>query len=206
MKSEKQRFIFPFVVENKINNISKPNTPKVFWFTGLSGSGKTRLGIELRKILDKQNILSIFLDGDNLRNTINSDLGFSDIDRKENIRRTGELTKILYDLGLTVIVATISPFVSSRKLVRSMFKDGHFFEIFLDCDINECKRRDPKNLYTLSSAGLINEFTGYDSPYERPKNPDLIIDTSSHSVTQSKVILSSFAKHVFEDINVPELN
>jgi len=207
MKSEKQSFIFPFKIENKIiNDNSRINAPKVFWLTGLSGSGKTSLGIELRKILDKKNIPSVFLDGDNLRDTINSDLGFSDNDRKENIRRTGELTKILYDLGLTVIVATISPFVSSREKVRGIFEVGHFFEIFLDCDIKECKRRDPKNLYKLSSVGLIKEFTGYDSKYEKPKNSELIIDTNFNSISQSKEILSSFANHVFVDINVPELH
>jgi len=200
MNSKKQKNIFPFEIENNIiHNKFKLNSPRIFWFTGLSGSGKTTLGLELKKILDKKNILSVFLDGDNLRNGINSDLGFSDLDRKENIRRTGEITNILYELGLSVIVSTISPFASSRKKVRNIFKVGHFFEIYLDCDIKECEKRDPKKLYELSGAGLIKDFTGYDSKYEKPIKPDLVIDTNFHSLKQSKEILATFADRIFED-------
>jgi len=200
MNSKKQKNIFPFEIKNKIiHNKFKLNAPRIFWFTGLSGSGKTTLGKELKKILDKKNIPSAFLDGDNLRNGINSDLGFSDLDRKENIRRTGEITNILYELGLSVIVSTISPFASSRKKARNIFKVGHFFEIYLDCDIKECKKRDPKKLYELSGAGLIKEFTGCDSEYEKPIKPDLVIDTNFHSVKQSKEILSSFVDRIFKD-------
>jgi len=195
---EKQKNIFPVEIENNIiNRKLNSNTPKIFWFTGLSGSGKTTLGLELKKILDQKNMPVVLLDGDNIRNGINSDLGFSDDDRKENIRRTGEITKILYDIGLSVIVTTISPFISSRNTVRNLFNIGDFFEIFIDCDIKKCEKRDPKKLYELSNAGLIREFTGHDSIYEKPLTPDLVINTNFLSVRQANEILSTFVSKIF---------
>lgn len=155
---------------------------KVIWFTGLSGSGKSTLANELSKMLFKQDIKVFVLDGDNTRLGINKDLGFSLEDRKENIRRVAELAKLFLDSGTVVITSFISPITSDREMARKIIGEPDFIEIFIDCPIDVCETRDIKGLYAKARSGQIKNFTGIDSPYERPDNPSLIIDTSTHSI------------------------
>lgn len=141
----------------------------VLWLTGLSGAGKTTLSKALQKKIDK----CVVLDGDRLRTGVNKDLGFTDQDRVENIRRTGELSKVLWEQGVPVIVALISPLIFAREGVRKAFPEGSFIEVFVDCPLSVCKARDVKGLYKRT----ISQFTGIDSAYEPPKQPELIINT-----------------------------
>jgi len=152
---------------------------KVYWFTGLSGSGKSTLADSLEKWIDN----CIILDGDVLRKGICSDLGFSDDDRKENIRRIAWITKMFYDAGMTVITAFISPFAKDRDFVRSLIGDD-FIEIHLSTSLEVCEERDVKGLYKKARAGIIPQFTGIDSPYEPPTDPELSFDTGVFSVEE----------------------
>jgi len=145
------------------------------WFTGLSGSGKSSLSVEVESLLFSKGIHTYILDGDNIRHGLNKDLSFSDADRKENIRRIGEVTKLFVDAGMIVLTAFISPFRMDRDFVRSLIPEGRFIEIFVDCDLATCEKRDPKGLYKKARANKIGDFTGLSSPYEEPKNPELVI-------------------------------
>jgi adenylyl-sulfate kinase len=156
--------------------------PFVLWITGLSGSGKSTLAGAIEERLYQMGYRCYLLDGDNVRHGLNRDLGFSDNDRAENIRRTGELTKILVDAGLIVIAAFISPFTRDRALVRHLLEPGEFVEIFLDVPLEVCEQRDPKHIYKKARAGEIRHVTGIDSPYERPEEPEVTIDTSVQDV------------------------
>lgn len=147
----------------------------VIWFTGLSGSGKSTLANRLDAALHALKVRSYVLDGDNLRHGLNRDLGFSPEDRRENIRRVGEAAKLLADAGLIVITAFISPYRSDRNDVRSLFQPGEFFETWIDCSLETCRRRDPKGLYKKADAGEIADFTGVSAPYEAPLNPEITI-------------------------------
>lgn len=147
----------------------------VLWFTGLSASGKSTIANAVSAELYRKGIKVYVLDGDNIRHGLNRDLGFSDADRTENIRRIGEVAKLFVDNGTVVITAFISPFRSDRDRVRSLFEEGEFIEVFVDCPIEECKRRDPKQLYKKVRLGEIKHFTGIDSPYEAPEHPEIII-------------------------------
>ena len=158
---------------------------KVLWLTGLSGSGKTTLAEILDDYLkDGQYSTCCLLDGDVIRGGLNKDLGFSDEDRKENIRRIGEVVKLFYNSGVTVISAFISPFESDRNFVRSLIPKGDFVEIFLDCPLSVCEERDVKGLYKMARLGEIKNFTGIDSVYEIPSNPEIILDTSNLTVEE----------------------
>lgn len=157
----------------------------VLWFTGLSGSGKSTLANAVDHELFKQGFRSYVLDGDNIRHGLNSDLRFGTQDRKENIRRIGEVAKLFVDSGQIVSSAFISPFVEDRELVRSMFEKDEFIEIFLKCPIQVCEDRDPKGLYKKARKGEIPDFTGIDSPYEIPYKPEVIIETHKMTVEQS---------------------
>ncbi len=163
----------------------------VIWLTGLSGSGKTTLakGIE-RKLFD-QGYNTYMLDGDNVRDGLNSNLGFSDKDRDENIRRIGEVASLFAKAGFIVITSIISPFSKGRKKALEAFKTNSH-EIYLSCDIETCEKRDPKGLYKKARSGEIENFTGIDSPYEVPKSPDLEIDTKNLSVEESEKLLLDF--------------
>lgn len=149
----------------------------VIWLTGLSGSGKSTIASLLDQELFHRSIRSYVIDGDVLRRGLTSDLGFSDQDRKENMRRVGEVARLFVDAGIVVIVAMISPFRAERKQLRTLFAADEFIEVFVDCPLEECERRDPKGLYRKARLGLIPNFTGISSPYEPPDCPDLIIDT-----------------------------
>jgi len=157
----------------------------IIWMTGLSGSGKTTLSLELEKTLCEKGKLVYVLDGDLIRAGLNSDLGFSQNDRHENIRRIGEVSRLFADAGLIVIVAFISPFRDDRNRVRNAVQKGRFVEIFLDCSLETCEKRDPKGLYKKARRGEIKEFTGISSPYEPPENPELRLKTDSQSVEES---------------------
>lgn len=149
----------------------------VLWFTGLSGSGKSTIANILEKKLSSQGKLTYLLDGDNLRHGLNKDLGFKSEDRIENIRRVGEVAKILYDAGVIVLASFISPFASDRARVKELFPDGEFIEIYVNASIDEVKKRDPKGLYKKAEEGQIPNFTGVNSPYEVPENPSIEIKT-----------------------------
>jgi adenylylsulfate kinase len=166
----------------------------VLWFTGLSGSGKSTLANAVDHELYKQGISSYVLDGDNIRHGLNKDLSFGNNDRKENIRRIGEVAKLFVDSGLIVSSAFISPFREDRVLVRSMFEQQEFIEIFLNCPIQVCESRDPKGLYKKARQGEITDFTGITSPYEIPDHPEIIIETNYTSIEQSIVQILSYLK------------
>ncbi|WP_186389788.1 MULTISPECIES: sulfate adenylyltransferase subunit CysN [unclassified Stappia] len=151
--------------------------PAALWFTGLSGSGKSTVASLLEKKLHVRGRHTYTLDGDNVRHGLNRDLGFTDADRVENIRRVGEVARLFVDAGLLTLVSFISPFRSERAMARELFPDGRFIEVFIDTPIEECRRRDPKGLYRKADAGELRNFTGVDSPYEAPENPELHIRT-----------------------------
>ena len=155
----------------------KGQKPVVLWFTGLSGSGKSTIANLVEKQLTAEGKHTYLLDGDNVRHGLNKDLGFTDADRVENIRRVGEAAKLFVDAGLIVLTAFISPFRSERRMARELVGEGEFLEVFIDTPIEVCMQRDPKGLYEKARAGTIKNFTGVDSPYEAPQQPDLIIKT-----------------------------
>lgn len=156
----------------------------VLWFTGLSGSGKSTIAKKLEQRLFAEKVHTMFLDGDNLRHGLNGDLGFSDQDRQENIRRVGEVAKLGFAHANVVLATFISPFAQDRQLARELIPDGRFFEIYVKCDLELCKRRDPKGLYAKALRGEIPNFTGVSSPYEEPQTPDLVVETDLHSTDE----------------------
>ena len=149
----------------------------VLWFTGLSGSGKSTVARQLEKRLYAQGCRTTYLDGDNVRHGLNGDLGFSAADRKENIRRVAEVAKLGYDHGNLVLCTFISPFAADREFARSLLPEGRFIEVYVKCDLEVAKRRDPKGLYARALAGQIPEFTGVSSPYEEPASPEILVET-----------------------------
>lgn len=153
----------------------KKQKPCVLWFTGLSGSGKSTLANAVEKKLFEQGFHTYLLDGDNVRHGLNGDLGFDEASRVENIRRIGELCKLFMDAGMIVLCAFISPFEKDRKLVKDLLEEDEYIEIFVDTSLEVCEKRDPKGLYKKARQGEIKNFTGVDSPYERPKNPHIYI-------------------------------
>ena len=157
----------------------KNQKPAVLWMTGLSGSGKSTIANIVEKKLARMNRHTFLLDGDNVRHGLNKDLGFTDADRVENIRRVGEVAKLMTDAGLIVITAFISPFRSERDMVRSMMQPGEFVEVFVDTPLAEAEKRDVKGLYAKARAGELKNFTGIDSPYEAPDAPEIRIDTTA---------------------------
>lgn len=156
----------------------------VLWFTGLSGSGKSTLANEVDARLHALKARSYVLDGDNIRHGLNKGLGFSKEDRIENIRRIGEVAKLFVDSGQIVSTAFISPFRAERELVRNLFEKEEFIEIFVDCPLLVCEKRDPKGLYRKARKGEIDDFTGIDSPYEAPINPELTIKTYAFTIDE----------------------
>lgn len=157
----------------------------VLWFTGLSGSGKSTIAVELEKQLFERNINSYVLDGDNVRFGLNRNLGFSAEDRTENIRRIGEVSKLFVDAGTITLTAFISPYRADRDHVREILGDEEFIEVFVNTPIEVCEDRDVKHLYEKARRGEIKGFTGIDAPYETPNNPEITIDTSTQSLEAS---------------------
>ncbi|MFH1426557.1 MAG: adenylyl-sulfate kinase [Candidatus Kerfeldbacteria bacterium] len=157
----------------------------VIWFTGLSGSGKSTLAVEVEKKLFTQGRACYRLDGDNVRHGINKDLGFSDEDRTENIRRIGEVAKLFADAGIIVMTSFISPFRADRDIVRALLPEGEFIEAYVQCSLEECERRDPKGLYKKARAGEIPDFTGIDSAYEEPMDPEIVVATDKMGIEEA---------------------
>lgn len=174
---------------------NKHQKPCLLWFTGLSGSGKSTVANALDVALHNRGYHTFLLDGDNVRHGLCRDLGFSDEDRVENIRRIGEVSKLFADAGLVVLSAFISPFSSDRRMVRNLFPAGEFIEVFMDTPIETCEQRDPKGMYRKARSGKIKHFTGIDSPYEAPERPEVRLDTSTMSVNECVGALIAYLGH-----------
>jgi bifunctional enzyme CysN/CysC len=172
----------------------KGQRPAVLWFTGLSGSGKSTIANLVERALHAEGKHTYILDGDNVRHGLNRDLGFTDADRVENIRRVGETAKLFTDAGLIVLVSFISPFRSERRMARELLKPGEFIEIFVDTPIEICMQRDPKGLYQKAKAGTIKNFTGIDSPYEAPEHPELTIKTEAADPASHAAAIVAYLK------------
>jgi adenylylsulfate kinase len=184
-------------------NITKKDREKLLnqkgaliWFTGLSGSGKSTVASALEQRLFELGKLTYLLDGDNIRHGLNSDLGFSIKDRKENIRRIGEVSKLFVDAGVIVIASFISPLKEDRNNVRNLL-EKNFVEIYVDCPLDICERRDPKGLYKKARKGEIKDFTGIYSPYEKPENPEITIHTNSQSIDECVETILRYLKKKF---------
>jgi len=162
---------------------------KLVWFTGLSGSGKSTLAVQLEAQLYAKGFKTYLLDGDNIRMGLSNDLSFTDEARVENIRRIGEVSKLMLDAGIIVLSAFISPFKAERDQVKKIVGSENYIEVFVDTPIEICEQRDVKGLYKKARAGEVKNFTGIDSPYERPENPDIIIPTHQINVDESLTLL-----------------
>lgn len=185
------------VTKDRRDNLNKQRSA-IIWFTGLSGSGKTTIANALEQQLHKLSFRTYLLDGDNVRHGLSNDLGFSDNDRTENIRRIGEVSKLFIDAGVMVLATFISPFISDRKFVRNIVNETEFIEIYIKCPLNLCEDRDIKGLYKKARAGEIKQFTGIDSPYEEPVNPELIIDSDKLSIDECvNEIIGYLVKHSY---------
>lgn len=179
---------------------TKPHKGKTIWFTGLSGSGKTTLSSRLKTILESRGLPVVVLDGDVLRSGLSRDLGFSALDRAENIRRAAETAKILCDAGHTVIAAFITPLESLRRAVRSLFEPEAFVEVFLRCPLEVCEARDPKGLYKRARAGQVPEFTGITSPFELPAHSEIVLSTDLQTPEESLATMLDLLEHRFPDM------
>jgi len=170
--------------QNQRANI-KHQKAMCLWLTGLSGSGKSTLANQLERTLHQMGKHTYLLDGDNIRQHLNKDLGFTESDREENIRRISEVAKLMVDAGLIVIVAFISPYQRDRQSARALFNEGDFIEIYMDTPLEVCESRDEKGLYAKARAGQLANFTGISAPYEKPTNPEITIDSSKESLEAS---------------------
>jgi bifunctional enzyme CysN/CysC len=172
-------------VGRETHSALKGQKPAVLWFTGLSGAGKSTIANIVEKKLAARGRHTYLLDGDNIRHGLNRDLGFTEADRIENIRRVGEVARLMADAGLIVLTAFISPFRAERHMVRRMLPEGEFIEVFIDTPLEEAEKRDAKGLYAKARAGELKNFTGIDSPYEVPENPEIHIDTTKLSADEA---------------------
>ncbi|BAT71072.1 adenylylsulfate kinase [Thermosulfidibacter takaii ABI70S6] len=179
----KNIFVHPHKVTREDREKIKNQKGCVLWFTGLSGSGKSMIANEVEYRLNKMGFHTYLLDGDNIRHGLNQDLGFSAKDRSENIRRIAEVVKLFVDAGIIVLTAFISPFIKDREQAKDIIGKDRFIEIFVDTPLEECIKRDPKGLYKKALRGEIRDFTGIDSPYERPNNPDIHIKTLKEDIS-----------------------
>ena len=157
----------------------------IIWFTGLSGSGKSTIAVELEKRLHQKGFYTYLLDGDNIRHGLNSDLSFSPQDREENIRRIGEVACLFLDAGLITIASFISPYRKDRDRIREKAGKGRFIEVFVDCPLQVCEQRDVKGLYKMARAGKITDFTGISAPYEKPESAEITVNSSMDTVEES---------------------
>ncbi len=181
-----------FTIDRIAREKIKQQKAKILWFTGLSGSGKSTIANIVEKELYKKNKHTMLLDGDNIRSGLNRDLGFTDGARVENIRRVGEVIKLMADAGLIVLASFISPFESERQFVKDLFSQGEFIEVHIHASLDIVKKRDPKGLYKKALAGKIKNFTGLDSVYEAPKNPDIFIDTAVMTAEEAAVSIIQY--------------
>jgi len=181
------------VTRERRNQLNKHKS-FVIWFTGLSGSGKSTLAHSVEEELHNLGCRTYVLDGDNVRHGLSSNLTFSDDDRKENIRRIGEAAKLMMEAGVIAMTAFISPFKKDRNLVRQLLPQGDFIEIYCKASLKTCESRDVKGLYKRARAGEIKNYTGIDSPYEEPDNPELVIDTESESLEEAVTKVIDFLK------------
>jgi len=172
-----------FQINKESRSVLNNQKPCVLWFTGLSGSGKSTIANELEKKLFEMGHRTYVLDGDNVRHGLCKDLGFTEEDRVENVRRVAEVSKLMIDAGLIVLATFISPYRADRKMARTLFDDGEFFEIFIDTPLEVCEARDSKGLYKKARKGEIKNFTGIDSQYEKPDSPDLRISPENGSIS-----------------------
>jgi bifunctional enzyme CysN/CysC len=184
-----------FEVSKEARGILNQQKPMCIWFTGLSGSGKSTIANALEKELFKQGKRTYILDGDNVRHGLNQDLGFTEADRIENIRRVAEVAKLMVDAGLIVLVTFISPFQKDRDLARSKFAEDEFIEVFVNTPIEECEKRDPKGLYAKARRGEIKNFTGIDSVYEAPTKPAVVLNSYSLSMNETIKLLLNTIRH-----------
>ena len=171
-------------VDRQARASQRGHSSSILWFTGLSGSGKSTLANAVNAALFERGLATYVLDGDNIRHGLCKDLGFSDADREENIRRIGEVAKLFLDAGVIVLTAFVSPFRADRDKARALVDDGDFLEIHCAADLAVCESRDPKGLYAKARAGQIKEFTGISSPYEAPEKPELCLDTGAQNLEQ----------------------
>ena len=181
-------------VTRKRRNQLNGHKSVVIWFTGLSGSGKSTLAHSVEEELHNLGCRTFVLDGDNVRHGLSSNLTFSDSDRKENIRRIGEVAKLMVEAGVIAITAFISPFEKDRNLVKEIFPQGDFIEIYCNASLEICESRDVKGLYKRARTGEIKNYTGIDSPYEAPSNPELIINTEHELLEESVIKVIDFLK------------
>ena len=172
------------IKKNDRNNLLNQK-PFLLWFTGLSASGKSTIANLVENKLFKTNYNTYLLDGDNVRHGLNSDLGFDEKSRVENIRRVGEVSKLFLDAGIITLTAFISPFKSDRSLVRKLFEEGDFIEVFIDSSLEVCEGRDPKGMYDRARKGEIKNFTGISSPYENPENPEIHVLNNNISADEA---------------------
>ncbi len=180
-------------VDRSARAASLQQTPRCVWFTGLSGSGKSTIANLLEKRLHAQGLHTYLLDGDNLRHGLNRDLGFTQVDRVENIRRVAEVSKLMVDAGLLVLVSFISPFRAEREMARSLFAPGEFIEVFVDASLAECEQRDPKGLYAKARRGELKNFTGIDSPYQAPQAPEVHLRSAD---TQAQALADQLTNYL----------
>ncbi len=177
--------IFDRIIDKNTKEEFLNQKAKVLWFTGLSGSGKSTVAIEVEKKLFAKSFLTQILDGDNIRDGINNNLGFSDEDRKENIRRIAEVSKLFINCGIITLNSFVSPTNEIRNLAKTIIGKDNFIEIFIDTPLEICEQRDVKGLYKKARAGEIKDFTGIDAPFEAPVNPNIIIKTENKTVEES---------------------
>lgn len=189
MTQQKNIFHQSFFLNRDLFQKSYQHKSKVIWFTGLSGSGKSSLANEVSRILFECNIKVFILDGDITRLGLNKDLGFSLLDRKENIRRVSEVAKLFVESGTVVLTSFISPIAQDRLVAKQIIGEEDFIEVFIDCPLEICEKRDVKGLYAKARKGEIKNFTGIDSPYEIPLNPDITINTAEKSISECANII-----------------
>jgi adenylylsulfate kinase len=186
--------IFPFqpLIHSPDRHALNGHRSGLLWFTGLSGSGKSTLAHAVEAQLYHRGVRSYVLDGDNVRCGLNSDLGLSPADRKENIRRVAEVAKLMVDAGLLVFAAFITPYRDSRRFVRQLLEGWPYFECYTKCHLKVCEERDPKGLYKKARCGAIKEMTGLSAPYEQPDEPDLVIETDKLTLERSVDLVIAF--------------
>ena len=179
-------------INKKSRSLNLKQQPLILWFTGMSGSGKSSIADQLEQVLLTRGHATYLLDGDNVRHGLNKDLGFTDQDRVENIRRVAEVGGLMVDAGLIVLACFISPFKAERSMARELFGDNEFIEVFVDTPLRVCEDRDPKGLYKKARSGQLKNFTGIDSIYEAPENPELHLKTENSTIDELVAVITAF--------------